>query len=326
MGLLDELRMSTGIALGPLEAYQRAFDKGVLLGNKSFGDAAELFAEASAKLQGADATLAHRAQANAAVYRFLAVRDPGAARQAAQALQGIAQVEVPGTQSEIMEAPLLAAEMNARGLELLAARSSGAQAAEAYLRAAHAWVPLFELRPVTFALTGEEALTDAGSTRFFLMAGQSAACRAETLVAHDPDGASELFAVAVQAFLRSGAEALAVKARERLTAARAERACWFCGRVMRGLGTNLRVLTAPASPYVARLLAGDADRAQSYNPAGSIVACVVCAGAVDAVAAARSAAVRDELQGQLASMSSTVASLMARLASLEMRASMLGGR
>jgi hypothetical protein len=45
MGLLDELRMATGIAVGPLEAYQRAYEKGVLLGPAQFGVAAGLFRE-----------------------------------------------------------------------------------------------------------------------------------------------------------------------------------------------------------------------------------------------------------------------------------------
>ncbi|MEZ4294431.1 MAG: hypothetical protein R3B70_05610 [Polyangiaceae bacterium] len=321
MSLFDHLKMATGLGLEPAEMYRRAFEKGVLLGASHFGEAAEMFAAAEQRLAAVDAMWAARAGANAQIYRFLARRDPGAADRAIHALSRIPKIEMPGTADELIDAPKLAAELAARRLEEVArAMVSSAPppaVADAFRSAAHAWLPLWNARPVTYEILSDDGFADDGTTRFFLNAGTAAMYDATAVLARDPDLAAEHFAMAAQAFGRCGAAAQRKDARERLAACRLERPCWFCGRTVRGLGEHLRTMRTVASSYFAAVAKADRERGEAYDANGSIFACSVCAGAVELVAEARADAVRRELTPQIASLQGQLGALEARIRRIE---------
>ena len=321
MSLLDNLKMATGLGLEPAEVYRRAFEKGVLLGPAHFGEAAEMFLAAESRLAAVDPAWAARAAANAHLYRFLAHREPGSAERAIHALSRIRHIETPGTADELIDAPKLAAELSARMLEELA-RATIQQApppavADAFRRAAQAWLPLWNARPVTYELLADDAFADDGTTRFFLNAGTAAMFDAAAIIGRDPDLAAEHFAMAAQAFGRCGAGQQRAEARERLRACRLERPCWFCGRTVRGLGEHLRAMRTVASAYFGAVARADRERGEAYDPAGSIFACAVCAAAVDMVAEQRADAVRRELSPQIAQLNAHIQALEARLRRIE---------
>lgn len=320
MGIFDNLKMATGLGLEPAEAYQRAFEKGVLLGPARFGDASGMFRDAAQKLSAVDQAMAARAHTNGLVYQFLATRDPRAAWDAVQALRSIPHIEVPGTADEIMEGALLAAELGARILEeqARAAESSGHFAvADARRRAAQAWLPLFRVRPVTFALTGDDSHAEDGQTRFFLNAGLAEMSVASGNMGDDPDLAAEHLAMAAQAFGRAGATELRDRCRRGLRSARLERPCWFCGRIVRGLGDNLHELPALSSTYFDKLARQDKERGEAWSGSGTVFACGPCAAAIDQLAQRRADEVRAELNDVAEKLSSAIHALDARLDRVE---------
>lgn len=317
MGLLDDLKMVTGVGLDPHEAYRRAFEKGVLLGADKFDDASDMFKTAAEKLRSVDAGLAQRAAANASIYGFLATRDPGVAHEAVRLLQGMTEIEVPGTADEVMEAGKLASELQARLLESRAQAASGSEAAKHYREAANAWLSMRRQRPVTLALTGDHEHGEDGLTRFFFDAALAEVAEAGALAADDPDEAAERYAVAALAFGRCGAGQRRQVARDELRRIGLERPCWFCGRQVRGLGTNLQILPTVSSAYFHRLDQMDRDRGQSYDPGGSIYACTACATAVDNVARQHADAVRRELEENVRDLRSELSRLESRLRDVE---------
>jgi hypothetical protein len=319
MGLFDDLKMATGLGLEPAQAYRRAFEKGVLLGFSKFGEAADMFATAAEKLASVDPLMSARATANAHIYRFLATLDEQAAVQACQILQTLGQIEVPGTADEIMDAGVLAAEIEARRLEATAhcAQRSGLNAADAYRRAAHAWLPLRSARPITFALTGGDEHADDGMMRFFYNAALAELSDAMHAEATDPEAAAERFAMAAHAFGRCGAAAARDDARKRLRAARLERPCWFCGRTVRGLGTNMRRLTTVSSEYFVRLSRSDRRRGESFDPPNGIFVCAACAEAVDRLAWQRADEVRQEMIAQVVALRAELEAIESRLRRVE---------
>lgn len=322
MGLFDDLKMATGLGLEPAEAYRRAFDKGVLLGISKFDDAADMFAAAAEKLGSVDPAMASRARANALVYKFLATRDPEAAAQASQLLRSIGKIEIPGTADEIMDGAALAVELDARRLEAAAARAgdTGSAVADAYRRAAKAWLAMRSDRPVTFALTGDDEHAEDGMMRFFFNAARAELADAAALEASAPDEAAERFAMAAQAFGRCGATVARDEVRGRLRASRLERPCWFCGRIVRGLGTNMRRLPTVSSEYFARMSRADRARGESFDPPDGLFACAACAEAVDRVAREKADQVKRELSEHLDSLRSELKALESRLHRVEGKA------
>jgi hypothetical protein len=322
MGFLDQLRMSSGLALEPAEAYTRAFEKGVLLGPQHFGEASTLFHTAAQKLASVDPAMAARASANGYLYAFLARRELPAAMSAVPILARIPWIEAPGTIDEIIEGPKLGAELAARILEEQARAIPAANCAglaQAYRNAAYAWMLLLDWRLVTYGLLADDAFSEDGTARFFFNAGIAALNDGHAWSEADPDVAAEHFALAAQAFTRCGAADLRAQARDRLRSTRLERCCWFCGRRVQGLGGNLRLLAAHGSEYFARLARVDRARGESYEPGAGLYACALCASAIDAVAEVRVGAVRQELGGQVAALNQAFARLETRLSNLEIR-------
>jgi hypothetical protein len=320
MGLFDNLRMASGLGLEPAEAYKRAYEKGVLLGPTHFGVAGDLFQAAAQQLQAVNGAMAYRSMANAHVYRYLARRDPQSGTLAVQTLAQVPWIEVPGTVDEVMEGPKLAAEIHARLLEDQArhASAAGRNAADLFRSAAQAWVPLLTWRPVTFELLPEDSFTEDGTARFFFNAGNAAWHDAQARAADDPDIGAECYALAAQAFGRCGANDLRAQARERLRAVRLERPCWFCGRVVRGFGDNLRLLSAGATDYFVKLAHADRERGEALEQQSrGVYACSVCAGAVDRIAEARAKLVRDEMMALMARLTASVTALESRVGQLE---------
>lgn len=317
MGLFDDLKMATGMGLEPTEAYRRAFEKGVLLGVDRFDEASDMFKTAAEKLQATDAAMARRATANSWIYGFLSTRDPRAAGEAARLLRDLAEIEVPGTADEVMSGPNLAKELEARMFEAQAQAAHGREAAALFRHAANAWLGMRRERPVTFTLTGDDENADDGMTRFFYNAALAEVREADSWAHENPDEAAVRYAVAALAFGRCGATQLRQDARERLRCIGLERSCWFCGRHVRGLGTNLRLLPSIASDYFHRLDRSEDGRNSSYDPSGAVFACAACAAAIDNVAAERADAVRRELGAHVQQLQTELGRLESRLRSVE---------
>jgi hypothetical protein len=304
-GFVDSLRMATGVSLTPQEAYQRAFEKGVLLGPGGFVDASQMFRTAAEKLAPVAPALAARAAANAALYRFLGTRDQAAAHEASARLAELPMIEVPGTADEAMPGRQLATEIGALALEMYArsiAKGNHREASEAFSRAAQAWRPLLRQRLVACEVLQLDAFTDEGMTRFFLTAGLAEMHAGAAALGAEPEAAAERFAMAAQAFARCGAGQERAGARQALRDARFERACWFCQRRVQGLGTNLVPLAIKPTEYLARASASDRERGDSYDGSGRIFACAGCASAVDRIAEVRVDAVRAEMRRAVADL------------------------
>lgn len=320
MGLLDQLRMSTGLALEPVEAYVRAFEKGVLLGPTHFGVASDLFRAAVPKLESVDAGLAARAAAHSSIYAFLALGDPRPAADAVARLQHIPWVETPGTIDELMEGPRLGAELAAR-IEEIAAASAGAtrEAGQARWRAAYAWLPLGSHRPVTFAFFGDDGFTEDALSRFFLQAGLAARADGDAFVTTEPERAAEQYAMATQAFARCGADALRTQTRDALRLTQAERRCWFCGVYAQGVRSNISVISTGMINYLAKLANADPLRRDSLAPGEGIFCCATCSTVVDSIADAKAQAVRHELLAALLDTRRYAEALELRLRAVESR-------
>lgn len=77
MSLLDSIKKGTGIGLSHSEHYNRAYERGVLLGVAKYAEAPSLFDEAARRAQQAgDHRLQMRALANSALYGFISSGNP----------------------------------------------------------------------------------------------------------------------------------------------------------------------------------------------------------------------------------------------------------
>src|SRR5690242_3236998 len=118
MGLLDSLKKATGLGLSHAEHYERAYEKGVLLGQAKYGDAASLFQTAAQKAGDAgDGALQARATANSLLYGFVATGNYAILGQLRRQLDQIQEIETIGGKTDTVPAPQLAAEVEGRILE-----------------------------------------------------------------------------------------------------------------------------------------------------------------------------------------------------------------
>src|SRR3954451_19565253 len=129
MGFMGSLKKATGVGLNANEHYDRAYEKGVLLGPEKFTEAVGLFETAARKAaESGDVQTQTRALANSRLYGFITSGDVRLLPDLYQLLSQLTEIEQIGSRSEMMPAETLRAEVEARLVE----QELGRIAAEAY--------------------------------------------------------------------------------------------------------------------------------------------------------------------------------------------------
>lgn len=323
MGILDSLKRATGLGLNASEHYQRAFEKGVLLGPQRFAEAAGLFDAAAQKANEiGDAQTAARSTANAKLYSYLVAGDPSNLAELRRALDHLDEIEAIGSRTEMMSADGLRAELDGRLMELEIGRMGSAdhqRLSEAHIRASEAFkkVPSWSLVTYKHHFKLDDHI-DKAQSRFFYHLGLSSWHAALATVLKSPDGAAEHMGRALTAFRQCRDERWASHAQEWLARCRQKRTCWFCHRELQGAGIHFRSFSAIVHPYVTDRIAELGQDASSVDSAsGEIVLCQPCGSALEAVsqriASEKVTAVREELGSQIDALNRSVDELEARI-------------
>lgn len=156
MGLMDSLKKATGIGLAVAEHYDRAYEKGVLLGPTKYAEAVGLFDRAAAKAaEGGDTYLQARALANARLYGFILSGNLAELQKLRGVLPQLQEVERIGSRTEMMPVEPLVAEIDARLAEAGIAQlppTDGERLASAHLQTAEAFKRFFNAPLLTYLL------------------------------------------------------------------------------------------------------------------------------------------------------------------------------
>ena len=324
MGLFDSLKKATGIGLDAQGAYDRAYEKGILLGEDYYDQAIELFGKAAEVADDEEEhELAVRARANAALYAYITKGGLQHLRTLRGLLEQFPELERPGSKTDLMPTAPLLAEINARLVEVEADKvSDPSAAAEAHDRAAEGFKAIFNSDLQTYKWQAVDQHTDKASSRFFLHTGLAQWNRAVFKMASDPAVASEHMAKALGAFKNASDTAWAAKADEWLLRGRAGRTCWMCHREFQGAGVHFHSVSAQIAPYVVKRVKelGQDVRAIDYER-DQVTLCTPCHSAVqrlaDEAAAERVAVVREELLRALAERDAALKALDGRLRRVE---------
>lgn len=324
MGLFDSLKKATGLGLDAQGAYDRAYEKGVLLGEDHYSDAADLFTKAVDKAEDQDeAELADRAKANAALYAFVV----GGGLEPLKTLRGLLgrfpEIEQVGSKSEMMATAPLLAEVSARLQEAeVGGLSSSSALAEAHDRAAADFKGIFNNELLTYRWHATDQHVNKASDRFFFHTGMAQWHRAAATITADPHVAAEHMAKALGGFKNAQDTAWAAKADEWLIRGRAGRTCWMCHREFQGLGIHFDAVSALIHPYVIKRVEelGQDINAVDYDR-DQVILCTPCQTAVyrmaEGVATELVQAVRAEMATALAERDAALSALDSRLRRVE---------
>jgi hypothetical protein len=321
MGLMDSLKKATGVGLTPQEHYNRAYEKGVLLGEDKYGDAVKLFLAAAKKADEAgDEPLAARARANAALYRF--VLGKGDFADLFQALETQSEIEQVGSSTDVMETAPLLAELRARLTEqgLVTGDANG------HREAAATFKPIFTQKLWTYRHRPAEKHNDTGQQRFFFHTGMASWHDAVAVAQEDPESAAEHMAKALNAYRQCEASQRAEQAEAWLKNCRLRRTCWMCSREFQGAQLHFRGFRSDVSPYaVSTNEALSRDTSSIDRNEQLIILCEPCGSALehtaDRIAQQRTAQLREELvnalNAQVAEINNALGTVDKRLRKVE---------
>ena len=322
MGFLDSIKKATGIGLAPAEHYQRAFEKGILLGPAKFAEAVGLFETAAKKAADAgDSALQARALANAHLYRFISGKDFKPLAELCGLLSGLTEVEQIGSRTETMPAQALCDELAARiietQLDALGADDHGARAS-AHIAAANAFKKIFSSQLVTYRYVSNDSHVDAAQARFFLHQGMAAWNQAADAILTNPETAAENMGKALAAFRQCRDEQWIGRSQSWLESCRIRRTCWMCHRESQGAGVHFKVYPAVVTPYVVALVMKLGQDATMLDLAHrQVVLCTTCGSAVeqqaDYFATLRAKQVHDELTAALHSLEQRIVAAVQQL-------------
>lgn len=324
MGLLDSIKKGTGIGLTHSEHYQRAYERGVLLGPTKYGEAGALFEEAARRAQQANDQFLHlRAAANAALYGFLASGKPQFLATLAQVLPNLQDIEVIGSATEMMPAGALMAEVGARLVEfdVLATNPNDYLArAGGHDRAAAAFKTIFMAPLITYRLQATDSHIEVAQSRFFYHQGLAAWHQALATVATSPEGAAEEMGKALVAFRQCNDSRWADDAQAWLANCRMKRTCWMCHRELQGATIHFKSYPAAVTPYAASVVAHLGQDSSTLDPRGFVVLCMTCGSVVERQAEAyanqRAQEIRALYDAQIAALNVALVQLQHRVQSL----------
>jgi hypothetical protein len=316
MGFFDSIKKATGVGLTPDQHFERAYEKGVLLGESEWKNSIKLFENAAKKAEeGGRDDLALRASASAELYRFVTDKDFDALKRLGTSLRSMEQIEQPGSRSETWEAAPLAAEIEARVIEARiggVSKSKHAELSAVHKAAAGAFKKIFTQPLITYSWLADDAHTETAQARFFYHSALGAWHDSVTQVATSPEGAAEHMAKALNFFRQCNDEAWAERSETWLQGCRVKRHCWVCNREFQGESLHFHHKKAYIAPYVAAIMEQRGEDLSVFDRAtGSIVVCNPCATGIeniaDRVATQRVAELRSEVEVALKSLNATVA-------------------
>jgi hypothetical protein len=331
MGFLDSIKKATGIGLTPTEAYERAYEKGVLLGPEKYDEAAEMFWTAAEKgEEGGDQTVAAKGKVNARLYGYISGGSTEHLRELGDLLGAVSEVEIIGSSTEMMPTETLIKEVRARVAEVdlegvseqdHAGRSAGHKAAAA------AFKQFFNGDLITYKYQPAPSHNDSAQARFFYHSGMAAWNDALSVSNQSPTAAGEEMSKALNSFRQCQDDEWGSKCESWLERYRLKRTCWLCDREFQGAKLHFDDYSAQITPYAMDVLQKLGHDMSSVNPSGSVVLCRPCSsvvhGVADIIASQRAAEVRQELTASMEQMQSQllgmISNLQSRVSSLETR-------
>ncbi len=325
MGLMDSLKKATGIGLNANEHYDRAYEKGVLLGPANYPKAIELFQIAATKAaEAGDGLTQTRAQANAALYAFVTTGTEQSLESLRRTLPSLPEIEQIGQRTETMPTAPLLAEVEARLVECELSKAHGAghtTLSRAHARCADAFGKLATAPLITYRYHASDQHRETAVSRFFYHQGMSSWHQATAVIAADPEAAAEHMAKALSAFGQCGDEH-ASQAQTWLTNCRLKRTCWICHREFQGATVHFRSFSSAVTPYaetVVRQLGQDTFTMDLER--GTVTVCGPCGSLVENVAdeyaTRRTQELREQVTEAIDNVSQVIAALAARLERVE---------
>lgn len=328
MGLFDSIKKATGIGLSHGEHYQRAFEKGVLLGPTKYAEAVQLFEAAAKKAAEANDTETQaRAIANARLYGFITTGNGALLSELRRCLSQFEQMEAIGSQSEGMPTGPLALEIDGRLYEQAIAampEDDHVQRAAAHQNAAETFRQIFQYPLITYRYQKSDPHSETAQSRYFFNLGLSSWHRAAQVILTDPEAAAEEMGKALSAFRQCQDDQWSDRAQKWLTGCRMKRTCWLCHRECQGSGIHFARYEATVTPYVVALVAKLGQDASSIDlGGGTVVLCRTCGSGVEHIAdkhaEQHATAVRNEVMGNLGSLATSLEHVARRVQLLEAR-------
>lgn len=321
-GFLGKAKDITGIGLDHSQLYARAFEKGVLL--KKFFDAADTFDKAAKKFgEAGNPLMQTQAEANALLYRYLATRNTNLLVPLVQRLQNLQQIEVIGSQTDVMPTEPLAAELDCRLVEaaISEVQNNIVQSRDLHKTARDKFEKIRRNPLLTYDyVPAEDGHNDKGDMRFFYHYGMYYYYEAMTKKDLDPSAASDDLAQARQYFKASNDQKWEPLVAGLLNDWRLTRTCWLCHREVQGYQVHYSLFHASVAPYIRTLLTQAKQDTESINVnKQQIVVCTPCGSMVTFKAQAEADKVRQELTAQLNHAMSMIHTLENRLSSVERR-------
>ncbi len=326
MGLMDSLKKATGLGLTPAQHYARAYEKAVLLGPSMFGEAVGLFDAAAKKaVEAGDFQLQSRSLANARLYGFITTGNTNLLPDLKQALTEVPEIELIGSRTDMMPAPPLVTEIDARIAEVQAesiASTDNAGRAEAHRAIAEKFKTIFDAKLVTYRHKATDQHTELGHSRFFFHQGMAAWHEACGAVGRNPTTAAEQMAKALNSFHQCKDADWSAKSQRWLENCRQQRTCWMCHREFQGNEIHFSFVNADVAPYVDDVLEKlGQDRSSVDVQGGAIALCTPCKSALinqaEMVAEQRVAALRAEVDQAVAELHRTMGDLARRVGNVE---------
>ena len=326
MGLMDSLKKATGIGLTANEHYDRAYEKGVLLGPANYAKAVDLFETAAKKAaETGDTQTQTRARANAALYSFISTGNEAALDTLRAVLPSMQNIEQIGVRTETIPAGPLLAEVEARITEIALARAPKGDAralARAHAACADAFRKLSTAPLITYKYQGGDRHREQASSRFFYHQGMTSWNEAVAVAAENPETAAEHMARALNAYRQCGDADHAANAQTWLTNCRLKRTCWMCGREFQGANLHFRTFQSSITPYaesVVRQLGQDVSMIDVQN--NSLTLCEPCGATLEHVAdqfaVRRVQELRDEVESRFSDVCAALSALANRIDRVE---------
>ncbi|SRR6266571_3003249 len=321
-GFLDKMRHTTGLGLNQNELYVRAFEKGVLL-NK-FQDAADTFDKAAKKFtEGGEQMMATQAIANGLLYRYLVSGDPGVISPLIQTLSNLPQIEVIGSQTEMMPTGPLCAELDCRMVEtaLLQAQDDVMRSRDLHRLARDKFQAIIRHPLITYGyVPAKDGHNDKVDMRFFYHSGMYSFYEAMTKKNNDPSAASADLSQASQAFRSCNDQAWLQRVNTLLESWRISRTCWLCHREMQGFDLHFTMCRATVTPYTKRILEVLKQDSSTMSMDGRVAVCTPCGSMVTFKAMQEADKLRQELMPKIEALAGAMHNIESRVASLERRA------